>query len=92
MKTFENRIAESHCIYKSQTSDSSLRVWPLKKTKCKLYLYEDVPCSDFERIICSTLHLHNDVLKADDLATILGFNVKDDFTSSPKRYKDDAEI
>lgn len=92
MKTFANKISESQLIYKSQLSDSALRAWPLKKTLCKIYLYEDKPCSDIDKIICSTLYYHGGKLAADDLATILGFNVKDNDESDPKRYKDDAEI
>ena len=92
MKTFENKISEAKLIYKSQLSDSTLRAWPLKKTKCKIYLYEDELCSDFDKIICSTLYFHDGTLKANDLATFLGFNVIDNKESIPKRYKDDAEI
>ena len=92
MKTFANKISESQLIYKSQSSDSALRAWPLKKTLCKIYLYEDKTCSDIDKIICSTLHYHGGKLTADDLATILGFNVKDNDESTSKRYKDDAEI
>ena len=55
-------------------------------------MYEDVSCSDIDTIICSTLHYNNGVLSAEELASILGFNVKDDFDCNPKRYKDDAEI
>lgn len=92
MKTFANKISESQLIYKSQPSDSTLRAWPLKKTLCKVYLYEDNPCSNIDKIICSTLYYHGGKLASDELATILGFNVKDNNESSPKRYKDDAEI
>lgn len=92
MKTFSNKILESQLIYKSQPSDSTLRAWPLKKTSCRIYLHEDEPCSDIDKIICSTLYFHDGKLKAEDLATFLGFNVKDNDASTPKRYKDDAEI
>lgn len=92
MKTFENKIIQAQLIYKSQSTDSALRAWPLKKTKCEVFLYEDVSCSDIDTIICSTLHYNNGVLSAEELASILGFNVKDDFDCNPKRYKDDAEI
>lgn len=92
MKTFANKISEAQLIYKSQSSDSALKAWPLKKTKCKIYLHEDEPCSDIDQIICSTLYFHDGTLKADDLATYLGFNVIDNNESIPKRYKDSAEI
>ena len=92
MKTFKNKILKSQLIYKSQRTDSALKAWPLKKTKCKIYLHEDQPCSDIDQIICSTLSFHNGKLRADDLATILGFNVRDNNDSCPKRYKDDAEV
>ena len=92
MKTFANKISEAQLIYKSQSSDSALKAWPLKKIKCKIYLHEDEPCSDIDQIICSTLYFHNGTLKADDLATYLGFNVIDNYESIPKRYKDSAEI
>ena len=92
MKTFKDKIIQAQLIYKSQFTDSALRAWPLKKTKCEVFCYEDVSCSDIDTIICSTLHYHDDVLAAEELATILGFNVKDDIYCYPKRYKDDAEI
>lgn len=92
MKTFESKILESQRVYKSQSSDSALRAWPLKKTKCKIYLHEDESCSDIDQIICSTLYYHDGTLVAEDLATFLGFNVKDNDYVNPKRYKDDAEI
>ena len=92
MKTFKDNIIQAQLIYKSQSADSALRAWPLKKTKCEVFCYEDVSCSNIETVICSTLHYNDDVLSAEELATILGFNVKDDIDSSPKRYKDDAEI
>ena len=92
MKTFENKILGAQLIYKSQPSDAALRAWPLKKTMCKVLVYEDEPCSDLDTIICSTLYYHDDKLSANELATILGFNVKDDFDCNPKRYKDNAEI
>ena len=92
MKTFKDKIIQAQLIYKSQSTDSALRAWPLKKTKCEVFCYEDVSCSDIETVICSTLHYNDDVLSAEDLATILGFNVKDDIDSNSKRYKDDAEL
>ena len=52
MKTFKNKILKSQLIYKSQRTDSALKAWPLKKTKCKIYLHEDQPCSDIDQIIC----------------------------------------
>lgn len=92
MKTFKDKIIQAQLIYKSQSTDSALRAWPLKKTKCEVFCYEDVSCSDIETVICSTLHYNDHALSAEDLATILGFNVKDDIESNPKRYKDDAEL
>lgn len=92
MKTFNNNILEKKLIYKSQDSDSAMKTWTLKKTKCKIYLYEDESCSDIEKIICSTLYFHDSKLSINELATILGFNVVDNFDTTPIRYKDEAEI
>jgi hypothetical protein len=92
MKTFENKIITAQQIYKSQNLDSALKAWPIKMTKCKILLYKDEPCSDIDIIICSTLYSHDCILSANDLATILGFNVIDNLISTPKRYKDIAEI
>lgn len=92
MKSFKNKISESQLIYKSTSSDLALKAWPMKKTMCSMYLYEDMPCTEIEIIICNTLNYNNGVLSSEELATILGFNVKDDFESTPKRYKDQAEI
>ena len=71
MKTFTNKIQMSQLIYRSQSSDSALRAWPLKKTLCKIYLHEDEPCSEIDKIICSTLCFHDGQMAADEMATIL---------------------
>lgn len=92
MMTFGNKLISSKQVYQSRPEDTALRAWPLKKTMCKIYLYEDEPCSDMDTIICSTLYKHHNRLPADGLATILGFNVKDDFNVQPHRYKDEAEL
>ena len=65
MKTFKDNIIQAQLIYKSQSTDSALRAWPLKKTKCEVFCYEDVSCSDIETVICSTLHYNDDVLSAE---------------------------
>ena len=40
MKTFKDKIIQAQLIYKSQSTDSALRAWPLKKTKCEVFCYE----------------------------------------------------
>ena len=91
MKTFNNKILESQLIYKSQADDTALKAWPLKRTLCEIRMYEDVPCTDLDRIVCSTLYFNDGELSAKELASIMGFNVDNDFESNPKRYKDQAE-
>lgn len=91
MKTLINNILNSELIYRSSSNDDALKSWPLKKTHCSIYLYNDVPCTDVDYIICSTLSINGGQLTYNELATILGFNVIDDFKVDPKRYADAAE-
>lgn len=91
MSTLIEKISQASLIYKSSANDEALIAWPLKKTRCKVWFYEDVSCSEFDIIICHTLYENEGKLTHTELATILGFNVVDDLISFPRRYRDQAE-
>ncbi|MGI6717941.1 MAG: hypothetical protein ACOX4D_02115 [Bacteroidales bacterium] len=44
------------------------------------------------KIICYILSQHDEKIEEDEIATTLGFNVKDNFDVNPKRYADIAEL
>ena len=92
MKTFSNIATESQLIYKAGTTYSPIKTWSLKKTTCDVLMYEDVSPSDLDTVICSTVCYNGGTLSILELATILGFNVFDNQDSTPKRYKDEAEL
>ena len=85
-------IDSGELIYASKPQDEQLRKWSLKTTRCEVSGYDTFPLDDIDVVICSVLKEHNGELSEFDLATILGFNVVDNFDSCPKRYADKAEL
>lgn len=85
-------IDSGELIYASKPQDEQLRKWSLKTTRCEVSGYDTFPLDDIDVVICSVLKEHNGELSELDLATILGFNVVDNFDSCPKRYADKAEL
>lgn len=85
-------IDSCELIYASKPQDEQLRKWSLKTTRCDVSGYDTFPLDDIDIVICSVLKGHDGRLAEFDLATILGFNVVDNFDSCPKRYADKAEL
>jgi hypothetical protein len=84
-------IDNSELVYASTQEDTGFRTWSLKKTTCNVSFYESYPIEEIDAIICSILEKADGTLE-EELATILGFNVVDNFDISPKRYADKAEL
>jgi hypothetical protein len=85
-------INKSELVYASTPDDKGFRTWSLKKTTCDVSFYESYPIEDIDKIICSILEKAGGTLAEENLATILGFNIVDNFDVTPKRYADKAEF
>lgn len=66
--------------------------WNLKTITCEVEYYEEYPLDDISVVFLSILEKNGGQIDSTKLATILGFNVIDNFDHEIKRYKDDAEI
>lgn len=89
---WQDIIHNSELVYTSIPEDKGFRNWSLKKTTCNVSFYETYPIEDIDRIICGILDSNNGSLEENKIATILGFNVVDNFDITPKRYADKAEL
>lgn len=89
---WQNVIEYGKLIYRSNGSDEPFCNWSVKKIQCNVSYYEVYSLDDIDVIVCSILSDSNGKMNEEEMATILGFNVKDDFDMSPKRYKDVAEL
>lgn len=89
---WQNIINNSELVYASSHDDTGFITWSLKKTICDVSYYESFPLEAIDKVILSAIHSHDGDLSYIKLATILGFNVLDDFESVPKRYRDNAEV
>ena len=78
-------------IYQTNGNDEPFCNWFVKEIKCCISYYEVFPLDDIDKIVCSILSDNNGEMDEDEMATILGFNVRNDFDATPKRYKDAAE-
>lgn len=85
-------INNSDLIYASTLEDNGFRTWSLKKTTCNVSFYETYAVEDIDKVICGLLDSNGGNLEENTIATILGFNVVDDFDAIPKRYADKAEL
>jgi len=85
-------INNSELVYASIPEDKYFRTWSLKKTTCNVSFYESYPTEAIDMIICSILEKANGRIPEEELATVLGFNVIDNFNVLPKRYADKAEL
>lgn len=85
-------INNSDLIYASTLEDNGFRTWSLKKTTCNVSFYETYAVEDIDRVICGLLDSNGGNLEENTIATILGFNVVNDFDAIPKRYADKAEL
>ena len=89
---WEDIVRYGELIYASAQEDIGFRTWSLKKTKCNISFYEEFEINDIDKIICSIIDRNNNRIEEEHLATILGFNVVDDFDGEEKRYADKAEF
>jgi len=84
-------IKEGILIYASEVDDRSFRTWSVRETICDILYYEIYPLEVIDKIICTILKNNEGRLSEEKLATILGFNIVDNFEMIPKRYADNAE-
>lgn len=89
---WQDIINNSELVYASVPEDKGFIKWDLKKTTCNVSFYETFPFENIDRVICNAINNQEGVIAEDRLATILGFNVIDDFDVNPKRYADKAEF
>lgn len=89
---WEVLVENAELIYASTIDDEGFRTWSLKQTICDILFYESYPVEDIDRVVCGILEENNGILEEKTMATLLGFNVVDDFKSTPKRYADTAEL
>lgn len=89
---WETIIQKGKLVYQSREKDVPFRNWSLKKIQCEVSFYETYPLDDIDKIVCSILSNHNGTMEECEIATILGFNVKNDFDATPRRYADVAEL
>lgn len=87
-----NIINNSELVYASKPEDKGFRTWSLKKTTCNVSFYELFPIENIDRIICTIIENAGGAIAEEKLATVLGFNVVDNFDVTPKRYADSAEL
>jgi hypothetical protein len=85
-------IKNAELVYASVSNDTGLRTWSLKKTTCNISFYEEFQIEDIDKIACSILNSNNYSLDEKRFATVLGFNVVNNFEVVPKRYADSAEL
>ena len=89
---WQNVIEYGNLIYRSNGSDEPFCNWTVKRIQCNVSYYEVYPLDDIDIIICSILSDNDGIMDEEEMATILGFNVIDDFDMLPRRYKDVAEL
>lgn len=89
---WQDIVKNAELVYASVSEDTGFRTWSLKKTICDVAFYDEYPVEDFDKIVCTILNNHNNSLEENRFATILGFNVIDNFDVSPIRYADKAEL
>src|SRR5690606_35114600 len=85
-------IKNAELVYASTLDDIGFRTWSLKKTTYNISFYEEHQIEDFDKIVCSILKSNSGSIEQKRFATILGFNVLDNFEVEPKRYADSAEL
>jgi len=85
-------ITKAELVYASTLEDKGFQTWSLKNTTCSVSFYELFPLDDIDRIICNILETHGGYIAEETIATILGFNVVDNYDTIPKRYADKAEL
>ena len=71
--------------------DGQLRKWSVKMTSCEVRYYRTYPMEPQDSVICGILK-SQEIVKARDLACVLGFDVCATEIGGSKRYCDPAEI
>lgn len=89
---WQNIINNAGLIYTSTPDDKMFRTWSLKRTTCDVLFYEIYPTENIDKIICGIIDSNDGIIEESKIATMLGFNVIDNFEVSPKRYADNAEL
>ncbi len=89
---WQDIVNNSEPVYASTIDDKGFCTWSLKKTTCNVSLYETYPIEDIDRVLCGILESNNGFIEESKIATMLGFNVLDDFEITQKRYADKAEL
>lgn len=85
-------ITKGQLIYASKPSDENFRRWSVSHTICNVDFLRSYDLTKLDCVVLFTLEYNNSKMYENELATALGFNVKDDFDAFPKRYADKAEI
>lgn len=89
---WQDIINNVELVYASILEDKGFQTWSLKNITCSVSFYELFPLDDIDKIICNILETHGGYLVEETIATILGFNVVDNYDINPKRYADKAEL
>jgi len=89
---WQDIIENAEPVYDSVSEDTGFRTWSLKETTCNISFYETFQIDDIDKITCSILSFNNNSLDEKRFATILGFNVVNNYDVEPKRYADIAEL
>jgi hypothetical protein len=89
---WQDIINDYELVYASVPEDKGYITWSLKKMTCDVSFYESFPLDNIDKIICSIIEDEEGIIAEERLATILGFNVIDNFDVTPKRYADKAEF
>lgn len=94
MILYQDIVKNGNLFYASTDRDSELCKWSLKQTKCNVKFYEVLPVSDLDKVFIHVVHNNgtDNSIEANQMATLLGFNVIGNFNSYPKRYADKAEL
>lgn len=88
---YKDIIEKGHLIYASRPSDKSFREWRIDKTICLVSYFKTYELTKLDLVLLLTLDSNDNKLYENQLARILGFNVENDFNSTPKRYADKGE-
>lgn len=89
---YKEIINKGKLIYASSSIDSNFRLWRLNKTACYVTYYKTVELTKLDKVLLMTLKYNGGSIYENKLASVLGFNVQDDFSMTPKRYKDAGEV
>lgn len=84
-------IKQGRLIYASRPNDANFRRWRIEKIACSISYYKTTELTKLDKAILLTLEYNGNKLYENQLAKIMGFNVEDDYYTTPKRYADEGE-